>query len=503
MKHIYKLLPLVLSLAFTVANPVSAITIDELQVDDAVQSSTTPNQSGSGYTASSRTLGGGRKLTAIKTGAGVGRTEIFTSGGVLGVTIGDHAGFASVVWDGDTTASTIKADGLPGINFLQDGATAFRFQLRSFDFAYSQNMTVSLRIYDPSLPNGTKYSNVAITINQPINSANPFIVEIPFSLFDTAGAASIPAPAGGTFATLTTFSAGGASATSVGALSLSFEGFAGDLTLTTLSTNGTCPAIPNQSGSAFDDCDLCLDDPDASQGKDACGVCFKGPSGYNYEANKVFDGCGLCPSQTHYQFPDGKKDPCGVCLGGQPPYTYQDLRDACGVCGGPATTPDTCLGGDTSCVLVEATADVKEYEKALVEKANTVRARYNDERRRAKRNGCKIAIAPGKKVVTTAYEQIMTRSRQIFSKGVEVCGNSCITTSYAEQVQALVPEFKNMQKETLSLARKVKQCYSSRGLGGTTTGQRGVSDTLGNVNRGLRDLIEKCKKQKVCPPGAA
>jgi hypothetical protein len=374
-----------------------------------------------------------------------------------------------------------------------------------------------------------------------------------------------------------------------------FDGNAADLTLTGFSTNGTCTALPNSSGSVFDECGVCLDSTDANKGKDICGICFKGPPGYDYDANKVFDGCGLCPTQTNYEFPAGKKDSCGVCLSGQPPYSYKDPKDdcglcpsdpnyqkskdpcgvcggngsscadctgtpnggakvdqcgvcngngttcldcagtpfgtasidvcgvcagngtscldcngiangsttidACGICGGGATDASTCLGSIESCVMVEATADVKQYEQSLVSKAKAVRTRYNDERRRARRTKCKIEISRGKQIVTSAYEYIIARSNQIFSKGVEVCGNSCITTTYAEQVQALVPEFKAMQKETLSLARKVKQCYAANGLGGTN-GQRGVSDTLGNVNRGLKELIEKCKKQKVCPPGA-
>jgi hypothetical protein len=501
MRKFFKLFVLVILCAALWEDSAQAITIDEFQVEDGVQSSTTPNQPSSIRTVAPRTLGGGRKLTAVKTGAGVGRTTIDTSSHILGITIGDHAGFASVIWDGDTAASSIKANGLGSVDLTQDGGTAFRLQLRSFDYAYSQNMFVTLRIYDPAQPNGSKFSQVAITVNQPVNSSSPFLLEVPFSLFTTSGASSISAPGGGTFVAATTLAAGGASVTGIGALAIFFEGFAGDLTIALIGTNGACPAVPNSSGSIFDDCDVCLDDANANQGKDLCGVCLKGPSGYSYNANKVFDACGLCPSQQHYQFPDGTKDVCGVCLGGQAPYTYVDVRDACGICGGSTTDSKTCSGGDSSCVIVEATEDVRAYEKSLLEKAKNLRARYNDERRRARRTGCKIDIASGKGAITAAYGHIVSRSKQIFSKGVEVCGNSCITTTYADQVQALVPDFKTMQKETLSLARKVKQCYAANGLSGNN-GQRGVSNTLGNVNRGLRELIEKCRKQRVCPPGA-
>jgi hypothetical protein len=571
-----------------------AITVDEFQVDDGVLSSTTPNIPSSIRTASSRALGGGRKLTVIKTGSGTGRTTMDTETEILGITMGDHPGFASIIWDGDaTSASSLKANGLGSIDLTQDGSSAFVFELRSFD--YPSDATITIRIYDPSLPNGTKFSQVAIVINQQILPANAFQMSVPFSLFTTSGNSTIPAPGGSTFSTTTTFSAGGASPTAVGALAMMFDGNAADLTLTAVSTNGSCTALPNSSGSVFDECGVCLDSVDANQGKDLCGVCFKGPPGYNYDANKVFDGCGLCPTQTNYEFPAGKKDSCGVCLSGQPPYQYKDPKDdcglcpsapnyqkskdpcgvcggdgsscadctgtpngsakidqcgvcagngttcldcagqpfgsaaldacgvcggngtscldcngvangsstvdACGVCGGTATTTESCVGLINSCITVAATDEVKAYEKTLVAKAKSIRTRYNDERKRARRTACKINIAPGKQAVTAAYGYIIARSKQIFSKGVEVCGNSCITTSYAEQVQALLPDFKTMQKETLSLARKVKQCYSSNGLGGGAGGQRGVSDTIGSVNQGLRELIEKCRKQRVCPPG--
>jgi hypothetical protein len=520
-----------------------------------------------------------------------------TAAGTLVISMGDHSGFASVLWDGDSTsASALKADGLGSLDLTQDGSTAFTFELRSFDYPAPNAIIITIRIYDPSVTNGSKFSQVAVVVNQQITSANPFRITVPFSLFATSGASTIPAPGGTTFSTITTLSAGGASPTAVGALALMFDGNAADLSMTAFSTNGPCTALPNSSGSVFDECGVCLDSVDANQGKDICGICFKGPAGYNYDANKVFDGCGLCPTQTNYEFPAGKKDSCGVCLSGQPPYQYKDPKDdcglcpsapnyqnskdpcgvcggdgsscadctgkpngsakldqcgvcngngttcldctgtpfgtaaldicgvcagngtscldcngiangsskvdICGICGGAATDPTTCLNTDKSCVIVEATADVKKYEETLVMKAKSVRTRYNDERRRARRTKCKINLTKSTLTVNSAYDHIISRSRQIFSKGVEVCGNSCITTTYAEQVQSLVPEFKAMQKETLWLARQVKKCYASNGLARNGNGQRGVSETLGNVNQGLRELIEKCKKQKVCPPGS-
>jgi hypothetical protein len=195
------------------------------------------------------------------------------------------------------------------------------------------------------------------------------------------------------------------------------------------------------------------------------------------------DSCGLCPGQTGYQFPNGQKDVCGTCGGAQQDKTQ-------------------CIQ-ETQCTTVKATTEVQKFQKRLAEKAKALRSRFNDERKRAKRSKCQLSVAASKQLVHGAYQKIIQRGKDIFLSGVEVCGNSCITTSYAQEVQNLLPEFKTLQKETLMLARKVKACYRERGIGQQGQGGiRGVSGTIGAVNTGLQDLINDCKEQRVCPPGA-
>jgi hypothetical protein len=175
--------------------------------------------------------------------------------------------------------------------------------------------------------------------------------------------------------------------------------------------------------------------------------------------------------------------------------------DACGVCGGSALDVSSCASTPEPCVIVPATKKVKEFERSLVNKAKAVRSRFKSELARAKRTKCSINVGPSQQIVQSSFQHITGRSKQIFLAGVEVCGDSCITASYADEVQALMPEFKAMQKSTLSLARKVKKCYAERGIARPDTGgARGVETTLGNVNQGLRDLIRRCRDQKVCPP---
>lgn len=470
-------------LAFECSTAVAA-TIDEFQVPASVSSPETVGPAASIYTAHSRAIGGGRALTARKTSAGTGvgvtRIETIAAGGIIGVTQGDHGGFASVIWDGDTDPSNLKANGLGAIDLTKDDADAFRLVLRSFDYAYSEVMTITLRLYDPSLPSGNKFSQVDITINQAINPISPRILSIPFSAFLTSGTSTVSG-----FPANTIMIGGGASAKNVGAIALEFTGFAGDLTAGLLSTNGRCTAVPNANGLVLDECEVCLNDSaNSNQGRDACGVCFNGPPGYDYDLNKVFDACGFCPGHPQFQYPGGKKD-------------------ACGICGGTETDPVSCDFNASVCVTVTVTPEISKFEKDLVSKARLLRTRYMQERSRSRRNRCNISTTASDTAITAAFRHIVTRSQEIFSAGVEVCGDACVTTTYATQVEALKPEFKALQQQTLSLAKKVNACYSSRGVARSAQGrQRSVASTVGSVNRGLNNLIAECRKKRVCPPGS-
>ena len=162
MSYLSKIKALVLALSFFQVISASAATIDEFKVQASLSSPETVMTSVSMHTAHSKAIGGGRTLTAMKTstGTGVGVTRIETTnlGGILGVTQGDHGGFASMVWDGDNDTTSIKANGLGSLDLTQDDANAFILQLKSFDFAYGEVMVVSLRIYDPAFSLGNKFS---------------------------------------------------------------------------------------------------------------------------------------------------------------------------------------------------------------------------------------------------------------------------------------------------------------------------------------------------------
>lgn len=570
-----------------------SITIDDFSGSYQLTSSEVAGDKASDVVTSSSALGGDRQFTVIQNSTSKGATRLALSGSNLRFTLEANKGEGIIVWDGDRDPQVSSIKRLGPVDLTEDGGDAFIIPLVFFDLAKAKPITVSLTIFDAT--NSAKSSQVSVSVNEAWDDITPFPIAIPFSLFSVAGVGSVGSPSG-TFQTITTLGASGASSiTTVGAIKLHLIGDAADLYLGLLTTNGDCTAVPASNGSAKDECDVCLASADANKGKDICGVCLKGPPGYNYQSSKVFDACGLCPSQTGYAYPAGAKDNCGICLHGQPPYNYQDSKDSCGlcpsapnyqkaqdpcgvcfgdgsscadcsgtpnggaqidqcgVCGGDGTTCLDCAGvvngtssldacgvcdgdgtscldcngvvhgpskldvcgvcgghaSDTaqcdssiqSCTVVPATKKVKEFERSLVGKAKAVRSRFKSELARAKRTQCSISLAPSQQVVQAAFQHITARSKQIFLSGVRVCGDSCIATSYADEVKALMPEFKAMQKTTLSLARKVKRCYADLGISRPdSSGEPGVQTTLGNVNQGLRDLIRQCRGQRVCPP---
>jgi hypothetical protein len=208
----------------------------------------------------------------------------------------------------------------------------------------------------------------------------------------------------------------------------------------------------------------------------------------------------VCPGEAHYQFPTGVVDKCGTCLGGPAPYTYVDTRDACGVCGGNTKRKADCTVGANGCPLVKPTAKILSFETRLVEKASLLRTRYLADVRRSKLNKCAISFSDANKLVTSAFNAIKSKSASVFREGIEVCTGSCVTISYAHEVQALEPYFKTLGAEASKAAKLVQQCYKARGIApqNQSDGLNRTTQTVATVRTGLSNLIRECRKTNVC-----
>ncbi len=589
MKTSFYFVPFLLLALFSFASAGNAITIDEFKTP-AKLSSAVANDVVTSLVSSSSALGGKRQFAVSKiadpgeAGEAILETALKTIAGspreVLAFTLGTHNGFGRVTWDADDAPNSLSPNGLGSIDLTDDGADAFETALVFFDYAFNREATISLRLYDSTSSNGSKYSEVSILLDKAYLSTDEFPLKIPFALFTSLANSTIPAPGGSVFKTTTTFGSGGrVDISKVGAIQLTFSGFASDITITSLRTNGKCSWFPRPDGDIADRCGVCYRDADPN---------------YSYEAKKVFDSCGVCPKETGYLLPGGSRDECNVCLNGPPGYSYESPKDSCGlcpsapnygkskdpcgvcggdgkscadcsgtpngsakvdqcgVCGGNGTTCLDCLGvpfgkagldqcgvcngdgkvcldcegtpfgdkfvdacGDcggllvypekcpkpVQCVTVAATAKVKKFERGLAKKARALRKRFIDEKSRSERMKCNLNTATSTALVGDAYAHIVARSKEIFSQGVEVCGDSCVTVSYAEDVEALLPYFKTIEKEAKFLARRVKKCYSRLGVVRSAAGTNGLAQTVGTVNRDLKGLISQCRKQKACPPG--
>ena len=489
--------------------PAHALTIDAFVDDGFVSSTSTIGATRATFITSSQALGGGRTLSATKSGSGTGVARLEVVDSSLGYTQGAHAGFASITWDGDSDTSHIKPNGLGSVDLTQDEGTALKLGLIFFDYPSNQPVQLKVRLYDSSTPDGSKYSEIAVTLNQFYGGPDVFYITIPFTMLATAGTSTVPAPLGLTFSTTTTVGpAGAVDVTNVGAISLAFRGDlnsrAPDIILAPFKTNGRCSVVPDTTGKVVDECSVCHESADVHKGTDRCGICYAGPNGYSYDSNKIFDACGLCPGESKYQYPSGSKDKCGTCLNGPPSYTYKDARDVCGVCGGTTTKKDDCPFKERSCPLVKPTAKILGFETSLVEKASLLRTRYQADVRRATIHKCPLSFSESNKRVSEAFTKIKKRSAEVFRKGIQVCKGSCVTVSYAHEVKALTPQFKVLEVEASAAAKLVQKCYQQLRVSlqphgdGPPANTNRTSQTITTVRTGLNNLIRECQRTSVC-----
>lgn len=468
------------------------LTIDKFQDDCTLSSSSVAGSTRTGHFVSTKALGGGRSFTATKGGAGSGVSRLEVVDSTLGYTQGAHAGLGQVSWDGNSDPSTVTPNGLGGVDLSQDGGTSFRVGLQFFDFPFNSPIRLVLRVYDAARPDGSKFSEVTVTIDQYYDAPDVFMIEIPFTLFSVAGANTIAAPGGTSFGTSATLgSNGAANLRNVGAVTLTFNGMtnskAPDVILSAFKTNGMCSAVPNAERTVFDSCSVCLDDVNANKGLDRCGSCYYGPSGASSIATRLVDDCGVCPGESRYSFSAGSKDICGTCLSGPPSYVYKDRTATC----------DVSVDG---CTRVQPTKQIRNFEKQLIKKADALKQRFIDDSKRFTSKGCVGDISVADTLVGNTYEIIASKGREVFRRGVLVCGNSCVTVSFADEVSLLTPQFNILEREAARMAKRTKQCYRKLGVvNNIVNGRNGVSGTIADVRSGLNNLIRECRKSRVCP----
>jgi hypothetical protein len=135
-----------------------------------------------------------------------------------------------------------------------------------------------------------------------------------------------------------------------------------------------------------------------------------------------------------------------------------------------------------------------------MKKADALKQRFIDDSRRFTVKSCAGDISAADALVGNTYEVIAAKGREIFRRGVLVCGTSCVTVSFAEEVSRLTPQFNTLEREAARMAKRTQRCYQKLGVVNTVVnGRNGVASTIAGVRSGLNNLLRECRKSRVCP----
>ena len=486
--------------------PAIAITIDSFADEAAVSSTSTAGASRSVYIPSSSALGGGRSLSATKTGTGSGTTVVAMGEASLTHNQGFHGGTSSIIWDGDTNPNTINPKGLGSVDLTQDGGTALKIRVQFFNFPVNTPIDISVRMYDASTADGSRFSEIILQLNQAWIEDGPrtLTIDIPFQSLGIQGLSNITPTLGIPLTAITKVGPNGpARPTAVGAISLTFHGESNNrtpyITLLPLTTDGRCMSVMTTEGRALDECGVCLESGNANSGKDRCGTCLHGPNGYSYPVQRTADGCWLCPGEANYRPSEGNKDECRVCFSGPPPYTYRSIRDICGTCGGGKTSVSQCSLDNDNCTIVEPTPQILAFEKVLLVEANKLFTRFSDAQRNYGGSKCSGSLKGTARRVANAHRGIVARAQQTFRSTIANCNKSCRTVSYAANIKALAPKFRVLEQENLSTARKLEQCFRRIGKAPPKNGSaRETSQAIVATRSKLGALEIASSRARVC-----
>jgi hypothetical protein len=226
----------------------------------------------------------------------------------------------------------------------------------------------------------------------------------------------------------------------------------------------------------------------------------------------VIDECGICNGNNDAKGCDGKcfsntrKDDCGVCGGdneakGCDNVCFSERKaDLCGSCGGNVVDAKLCTN---DCATVPATKSIKNFEKKFMNLAKSLADRIAEDAKRDATYRCGLNSAQAVRRSQQLITMLSSKSRAIFASGVKVCGGSCVTVSFAKQVKGERPKLKELQDLSRALAKKVGDCRETKKirLNPSSGGGTQHPDLITQTNEGLSDLINACKKTKVCGPG--
>ncbi|MGI6524217.1 MAG: hypothetical protein ACOX2O_02845 [Bdellovibrionota bacterium] len=348
--------------------------INPLEIQDKVSGSPIERQQG---IASSTSIGNARRTYIKKTAGEAGDSlKVNIQQGQFSHSLDSNVtGTSQTIWDGTSAPNGTVVDhtGFNGIDFTLDGGNAIILNITNTDLILNTGKIV-LSVYTTT---GDRFDYTFSTVDAQNyvdndNNNKTFFLTIPFTEF---------ALTSGTNATAADFK-------KVGAISLTVDGESSDLdvTLTSLTTNGSCtnfvPTAPYVMGHASEEAKnkgeamICCLETDLDQ----CGICGGDDSSCSDcrgipNGDWTLDACRKClaPDDPTRDtnctdcagIPNGftKKDLCGECElnpDGSPNPNYNTMNcwtkdckgvpgggawiDACGVCNGDGWSCRDCAG---------------------------------------------------------------------------------------------------------------------------------------------------------------
>ena len=172
--------------------------------------------------------------------------------------------------------------------------------------------------------------------------------------------------------------------------------------------------------------------------------------------------------------------------------------DACGVCGGSATTPSECKPVPIQCTMVNATSEMKNVAKDLTKISNTIYSKITADVGRATKAGaaCKaINIKSVNKTALTLTKQIRTTIQDKLTKKIQVCAGQCIKIEFKSQVTAVKNLLNELGIQAKTLAKDVVGCAKSIRHNGSST-QPSTEDAVNGIVKSVDNFNVHCT---VCP----
>ncbi len=264
-----------------------------------------------------------------------------------------------------------------------------------------------------------------------------------------------------------------------------------------------CDNVCN-SGKTIDSCNVCgggITDPTKCPVPDCNGV---------MGGKAVIDDCGICNGKNEAKgcdnvcFSGMTLDECKVCGGNNSDRGCDNIcfsnkqTDACGVCGGSILDATQCISVN-NCIIVEPTPEILAFEKRFQKLSKGLFKRIKDDGKRDAQYSCGVKSAKTIKEAKTIITELNQAALTIFTKGITVCGDSCVTLSFAEEVKKHQKKLNKLSKLATSLANKVKACYDLKQVKRDVKSGY-VQDVVSQSKKELNSLIKDCSNTEVCSP---